>query len=257
MNKQPITLSPDGYPDAIRPYLTAGNLYDSSCGAEAQTFYCDAGTYIKIAPAGTLAREAALARRFYGLGLGVEVLCYLSADRDYLVTRSASGEDLTHFLDDPQRLCAVLASSLRRLHSFPVTGVELSPQFRHARAICEGPFRDGPVEEYLLMDCFPIRSRAEAWNIIQSHKDKLKADTLIHGDACLPNVICRDGCFSAFIDLGQAGAGDRHTDLFWALWSLRFNLKTEAFTDLFLDLYGRAHFDPDQLLLAAALELCG
>lgn len=257
MNKKPITLSPDGHPDAIRPYLTAGNLYDSSCGAEAQTLYCDAGAYIKIAPTGTLAREASLARQFYALGLGVEVLCCLSADRDYLVTRSAPGQDLTHALEDPEQLCRMYASALHALHSIRPEDFPAAPSLVLGQEAAHSPFREGTLEDYLITESIPIRTRQEAWEIIRASGHRWTADSLIHGDACLPNLIFREGQFSAFIDLGQSGAGNRHTDLFWAIWSLQFNLKTERYTDLFLELYGRDQFDPELLKLAAAFEIYG
>ena len=85
----------------------------------------------------------------------------------------------------------------------------------------------------------------------------LEADCLIHGDACLPNILQQAGHFSAFIDLAMAGAGDRHIDLYWALWSLGYNLKTEAYGDLFLDLYGREKVSEEKLKVVAAFELFG
>ena len=63
--------------------------------------------------------------------------------------------------------------------------------------------------------------------------------------------------FSTFIDFDMAGVGDKHIDLFWAIWSLQYNLKTDAYTDLFLDLYGRENFDEDMLRVIAAFELFG
>ena len=48
--------------------------------------------------------------------------------------------------------------------------------------------------------------------------------------------------------------GDRHMDLYWAIWSLEFNLQTDDYTDYFLDLYGADAVDPDVLKLIAALE---
>jgi kanamycin kinase len=101
---------------------------------------------------------------------------------------------------------------------------------------------------------FRIESKEQAWEIIQNNKDKLKPTTLIHGDACLPNILCHEGSFSTFIDLGQAGAGDRHMDLYWAIWSLEYNLKTDHYTDYFLDQYGRNNIDFELLKVITAFE---
>ena len=67
----------------------------------------------------------------------------------------------------------------------------------------------------------------------------MKPDTFIHGDFCLPNIILDNWKFSTLIDLGFAGACDRHIDIYWVLWSLNHNLKTDRYTDYFLDLYGK------------------
>ena len=64
-----------------------------------------------------------------------------------------------------------------------------------------------------------------------------------------------DWKFSGFIDLDSSGMGDRHTDLFWGIWTLNFNLKTNAFRDRFLDAYGRDVLIPEKLRTVAALEV--
>ena len=250
MKKYEIEINLTDFPPELHRYLTEGKIYDSSCSPVAKTLYCDAGYYIKIAPTGALALEARMTKLFWHLGLGVEVMEYLSADRDYLVTRSADGEDLTHFLDDPEMLCHVMADALRNLHSRNVEDAPVSEKLREYQN-CDG------FNDYLRMDCIGIHTREEAVEMIRHNGDRLKTDTLIHGDACLPNIICRDGRFSAFIDCGLGGAGDRHIDLFWAIWSLQFNLKTEQYTDCFLDLYGRDQVDFETLRTVAAYELLG
>lgn len=60
-------------------------------------------------------------------------------------------------------------------------------------------------------------------------------DVLIHGDYCLPNVILDRFSFRSFIDVGNGGVGDRHFDLYWGLWTLRYNLKTDRYHERFLD----------------------
>jgi aminoglycoside phosphotransferase len=50
-------------------------------------------------------------------------------------------------------------------------------------------------------------------------------NTLVHGDACLPNFIFTDnGDLSGYIDLGDMGMGDIEVDLSAAVWSLNYNL---------------------------------
>lgn len=257
MRKEKIEMDLSAFPPALHPLLRSGTFYDSSCHSTARVLYCDTGYYIKMDENGELAREAELTRHFHSLGLGVEVMAYLSEDRDYLVTRSARGQDLTHWQDDPERLCRIYAQALRRLHDTPVGNVSKAAGFQHYQDTAAGDFPEGIWEDFVLMDRFPIRSREEAWAIMQENKDRLRADTLIHGDACLPNLLLEDWEFSAFIDCGLAGRGDKHIDLYWAIWSLAYNLKTDRYTDYFLDQYGRDRFDPRMLRVVAAFELFG
>lgn len=56
-------------------------------------------------------------------------------------------------------------------------------------------------------------------------KAEIAGDTLVHGDACLPNIhFLDDGTLGGFVDLGEMGVGGIEADLAAAVWSLRHNL---------------------------------
>ena len=63
--------------------------------------------------------------------------------------------------------------------------------------------------------------------------------------------------FTGFIDLDHGGIGDRHIDLFWGIWTLGFNLKTDAYRDRFLDAYGTDKIDMEILNAISAFEIFG
>ena len=69
--------------------------------------------------------------------------------------------------------------------------------------------------------------------------------------------VCERARFSGFIDLDTAGVGDRHVDLFWATWTLLFNLKTDQYRDRFIDAYGCNRVNADMLRVIAAIEVFG
>lgn len=257
MIKRKIAVDPERFPTEVRGVFAGANVYDSSSGDKARVYYCDTGFYVKAAVKGELKKEAELGRFFHSRGLGVEVLAYFSGEEDYLVTRSAAGEDLTHFTQAPEKLCEILAKALRLLHGQPVDGVPVSAAINSYRDWVDGDLCGRNCSDWVRLDRFPVGTKEDAWAIVQANKHRLKADTLIHGDACLPNVIVNHGKFETFLDFDMAGAGDRHMDLYWAIWSLRYNLKTEKYTDLFLDLYGRENFDPEMITVVAAFELLG
>ncbi|MBR5520657.1 MAG: phosphotransferase [Oscillospiraceae bacterium] len=244
------------FPDEIKHLFENTTVYDSSCSEEARVYYLDTGYYVKTAPLHSLASEATAGKLFYEKGLGVEIVSYISADRDYLVTRSAHGLDLTHCLDNPEKLCRILATALRRLHLQPVETAPLSPKHYMYMAAADSKESDGSYDEKYILGCYRM-TKSEAWNIMQKNRHLLGADSLIHGDACLPNIIWSDDFFTSFIDFSMAGAGDKHIDLYWAIWSLQFNLKTDSYTDMFLDMYGRDNFSEEILRTVAAYEYFG
>ena len=257
MLKTKINVDINSFPKQLAHLLENAGVYDSSSRSNAKVYYLDTGYYIKVDKRGELEREAFFARMFHKMGLGVEVIEYISLDKDYLVTREAIGTDLTHCLDTPEKICEILAFSLRKLHAQPINKVPVASVHQRFIDSANGSFDGGYYDESVLMDRYKVNSKEEAWSIMQDNKKLLVADTLIHGDPCLPNVIQNDSKFSVFIDFNMSGVGDKHIDLYWAIWSLQYNLKTEAYTDLFLDLYGRENFNEKMLLVVAAFELFG
>jgi kanamycin kinase len=52
----------------------------------------------------------------------------------------------------------------------------------------------------------------------------ITGESLVHGDACVPNFIVGDDGVNGYIGLGDLGVGDVEVDLSAAVWSLRYNL---------------------------------
>ncbi len=242
------------FPEELRIYLGEEDAENVSGRSDAVTWHTGNGFYIKTGQPGTLAREYEMTCLFHRLGIGPEAMRYLSADRDYLVTRKAEGIDLTKCHPEPEPICILMAEALRDLHAQPVTGIPVSKHWLAYEKTAQMRMEECGWNEYLRMQRFPFASRLEAWETLQEHRHLLSCDTLIHGDACLPNLMQKDGRFTGFIDTGLAGIGDRSIDLFWALWSLQYNLHTDC-TDLFLDHYGRESGMEARLRVIAAFEL--
>lgn len=68
--------------------------------------------------------------------------------------------------------------------------------------------------------------------------DNIGSD-FVHGDLCLPNIYVNENNeFVGFIDLDNAGLGDKWYDYAWLLWSLEYNLKTDKYNQVLLDRIG-------------------
>lgn len=260
MKRQLISADPARFPAVFRPLLTGVQIYDSSCSPAAKVFFLDrdGGYYLKQAPAGTLKKEAALTRFFHDKGLAAEVLAYESLEQDWLLTARLPGEDCTHpaVLSDPRRLCDMMGEQLRALHAIPVSGC---PVHRTADylAAARHNHSTGHFDMTLFPDNWGYASPEAAWEIVERCGGLLQADTLIHGDYCLPNILLDNWRFSGFVDLDSGGIGDRHVDLFWGAWTLQFNLKTDRYRDRFLDAYGRDTINEDLFPVIAAIEVFG
>lgn len=256
-----ITHLPEDLPGEFRRLTEGAALYDSSCSPEAKVYFIDRGDgyYLKTAEAGMLSREAELMAWFHRKGLGAEPLAFVQGGRDWLLTRRVPGEDCTHprYLDDPKRLSETTGTLLRALHETDPAGCPAADLTRVYLDNVHRNFREGRYDSGLFPDNWGYRSVEEAWADVERWQGALRSDTLIHGDYCLPNIMLDNWEFRGFIDVGGGGIGDRHIDLFWGVWTLFFNLKTNEWQDRFLDAYGRDRIEPDVLRAIAAFEVFG
>lgn len=262
MKRTLITPNFDNYPSVYLPLLVGARLYDSSCSPEARVVYIEKedGLYLKSAPEGTLAREAAMTRFFHEKGFGTEVLDYRTeGGRDWMLTARVPGEDCTHadYIANPERLCDLTATLLRELHECDTAGCPIHDHTARYLALAEHNYRNGIYDASLFPDNWGYDSAYEAWQVIKTDGHRLQTNTLLHGDYCLPNIMLENWQFSKFIDVGNGGVGDRHVDLFWGAWSLFFNLKTDRYRDRFFDAYGRDKIDLGMLRVVAACEVFG
>jgi len=261
MKRTPITIDITAFPAPFHLFLKNAALYDSSCSPEARVIFIDKddGYFLKSAPRGTLQKEVDMTRYFHTLGLAPAVLDYRSDERDWLLTERARGEDATHaiYLEDPRRLAATMGELLRRLHDTPFHDCPVKNHTAAYLAFAESRYRKGCFDTSLFAEQQHLRSPEDAITVVKTRGHILKSDTLLHGDYCLPNILFDNWRFSSFIDLGNGGVGDRHVDLFWGAWTLRFNLGTDAYRHCFFDAYGRERIDPEAMLVVEAAELFG
>ena len=74
-------------------------------------------------------------------------------------------------------------------------------------------------------------------SVASGTRRRKRANVLIHGDYCLPNVLVHDGELSGLVDMGQAGLGNPEDDLAAGVWTLHYNFG-KGFARTFLDAYG-------------------
>ncbi len=261
MLRKPVTLNEADIPEEFHRYLDGAAVFDSSCSKIAQVWFLDKGPgfYLKKAPKGTLQKEAAMTDFFHSKQLAPEVISYESLSDDWMLTVRAKGEDCTGFMyvNDPKRLCDTTAHLLRMLHETGTNHCPVPNRTKDYLNTAHSNFLTGKYDASLFPDNWGYSTVEEAWHELESNSKYLKTDTLLHGDYCLPNIMLDDWNFSAFIDLDTAGVGDKHVDLFWGMWSLQYNLKTDIYRDRFLDAYGREDINEELFRTVAAIEVFG
>lgn len=260
MKLTPINPDLDTFPTGLRPLLSNAALYDSSCSPEARVIYIDkdGGFFLKTAARGALEREHAMTRYFSKKGLAPKALAYMSSEQDWLLTEKLGGDDCTaaRYMDNPKRLCDEIAMRLRMLHEADFADCPIQ---NHTELFCRRAQRNRAENSYdrsHFPDSFGYTGPEEAWRVIETKGHLLENNTLLHGDYCLPNIILDNWRFSGFIDLDNAGVGDRHVDIFWGIWTLSFNLKTDIWRRRFMDAYGGV-IDEERLRIVAAYEVFG
>ena len=259
MERRLVTAAAEEFPAFVRPLVEGAQLYDSSCCSGAKVWFVDrdGGYYLKQAPAGTLEKEAVLTRFFHQKGLAAKVLGYESGAWDWLLTARIPGEDCIFpaYLEDPRRLCDTTAQLLRMLHETDHRGCPVPDRTSDYLREAEANHRRGMCDINLFSDRWKLGSAEEAWDELARNGRYLKRDVLLHGDYCLPNIMLEDWNFTGFVDLGAGGVGDRHVDLLWGMWTLEFNLKTDAWEERFLDAYGRDAVNMDAFRTVTAVEI--
>lgn len=224
-------------PDAIRRY-TGSVLPETEDIGRSQADVLRIGDmYLKTGAEGTLVRAAQAQEYFHKKGLTAPLVCFeQTAGRDWMLTRAVPGRyacDEAH-MRSPEKLARMLGETVRMLH--------------------ETDFSDCPLSS---ANAYMLEAFAkEAGAPFAGDTSLLRHDVLLHGDMCLPNIFFGDTGFTGFIDLGESGPGDRHFDLYWAMWSLNYNLKTPDYNGIFMDAYGRDAFDKARYEVCAALSEC-
>jgi len=146
---------------------------------------------------------------------------------------------------------------LRALHETECADCPVPDRNASYLALAESNYRMGNYDTSHFPDSFDYASAEEAWRVLQAGKMDLSERVLLHGDYCLPNIMLDGWRFSGFIDLDHAGVGDRHIDIYWALWSLKFNLRTDIYAERFMQAYGKDRIDPRMLHIITAAEAFG
>ena len=165
------------------------------------------------------------------------------AETNWLLLQAVEGTDLASATLSPKDQIVILADALKRLHALDVATCPFDHRVEKRIAIAKARTCAGVIDENDFDETRLGRTAADLFAELQARKPQ--ADTLVvtHGDACLPNIIEKNGRFSGFIDCSRLGVADPCQDIALACRSIAYNLG-EEWVQPFLTRYGVDKDDP-------------
>ncbi|MBE6131462.1 MAG: aminoglycoside 3'-phosphotransferase [Erysipelotrichaceae bacterium] len=176
-----------------------------------------------------------------------KVICYeIKDDYGYLLMSKITGNMACDefFLENPNELLKLLASAFRMLWKLDISDC---PRIRDINTeLCEAKYRvendlvdlDNVEPETFGINGFENPMKLLKW--LEENKPSYEP-VFSHGDFCLPNIFIEREKISGFIDLGDAGVGDKWRDIALCYRSLKNNFNGTYGNKKYLD------FDPNLL----------
>lgn len=177
----------------------------------------------------------------------------LQEEKSFLLMSRVQGEVACaeYYLEHPQVLLKALAEALKMCWAVDVLDC---PNIRDLDAeLAEGKYRveNGLVDvdnaEPTTFGEGGFESPAHLLEWLEENRPETE-NVFSHGDFCLPNVLLVDGKVNGFIDLGDAGVGDKWRDIALCYRSLKHNFDGTFGGKVYED------FNPDLLFEALGME---
>lgn len=171
MLKRKVEINLNDYPSELHYFFKNTEIFDSSCSKEARVIYLkDHHLFLKSAQKNTLKNEAMMNDYFYKKNLSSKVLKYISDERDFLLTEEVLGEDCTHYIDQPEKLCDKFAEILYKLHHTDFSDCPIQNRTKDYLATAHFNFKNGIYDTNLFPDNWGYSSPKEAYNVILSNQ---------------------------------------------------------------------------------------
>jgi aminoglycoside 3'-phosphotransferase II len=195
-----------------------------------------------------LLAEAARLKWLKGVGiLAPRVLHLAEADGYFwLVVECLPGEDAARSRAPPAVKTSELAKALRAIHALDPNACPFDETLTVKLARAADRAKSNNVNEGDFDDENQGKTAAELFGEVERLRPTTEDIVVVHGDACLPNMMLDSGQFSGFVDCGRLGRSDRYQDLALACRSIAMNLGSE-WVGAFLRAYGMTSIDEGRI----------
>ncbi|MGF6173156.1 APH(3') family aminoglycoside O-phosphotransferase [Ensifer sp. 4252] len=168
------------------------------------------------------------------------------AQKNWLLMEAVEGIDLASSTLPASDQIVLMAEALRRMHALDVDTCPFDHRIGARVAIARLRAYAGIIDQTDFDDERLGKTAEDLFVELQARIPQEGKPVVTHGDACLPNIIVRDGRFAGFIDCSRLGVADPYQDLALTCRSIAYNLG-EEWVQPFLDLYGIRRADPEKL----------
>ena len=250
--------------DKFIKYFNEENYIDHSFSKFRKVYEYDQ-KIIKIARLGEIDREIIGLKILGEKELSPKLIDYFKWNGfQIIIMEKVEGVNLIdeYYLDNSEKFIKKYAEAIYKLHHKVILkGEEIkkinSISYDFLEEINTN-YKNNKIAPWMLEKVYDT-SIEEGISYLNKNYHKLEQDTVIHGDVCLPNIIFKDGDFFKFIDFDRFGIFDYHYDIFWAIWTLELNLKTDKYAERFIEYYGKDLIDEERLkicgLISCLLEI--
>ncbi len=181
------------------------------------------------------------------------IACEKDDEYQYLLMSKVAGKMSCdeYYMEHPKELLDLLAKALKMLWSVDISDCprnrNMDVELEEAKYRVENNLVDMDNVEPATFGEGGFESPQALLKWLESNRPDYEP-VLSHGDFCLPNVFMEAGRISGFIDLGDAGVGDKWRDIALCYRSLKHNFDGSFGGKVYPD------FNPDMLFEALGIE---
>ncbi|HEV7320992.1 MAG TPA: APH(3') family aminoglycoside O-phosphotransferase [Ensifer sp.] len=170
---------------------------------------------------------------------------HFGPEANWLLLQAIEGTDLASTTLSPAQQIAILAGALKRLHALDEANCPFDHRIDNRIMIAEARMKAGLIDESDFDEARLGRTAGDLFLELETRVPPEHRRVVTHGDACLPNIIERNGRFAGFIDCSRLGIADPYQDIALACRSIAHNLG-EEWVSPFLKLYGIDRDEPQR-----------
>lgn len=196
--------------------------------------------FIKMASLGLLTNEYNALKWLDKKLLVPKIVMYdIHNNSEFLITEKLDGEMVCSddMVKDIDLGIKVISEAFKNLYSIDYSTCPFDVSLDYKLNLVSENIKRGLINYDNLSD--DIKARFKSLDEILKYLYNNKFDEELcfsHGDTSLPNIFCKDGKFSGFIDVGECGIADKWFDLAICQKSIRRNYGKEAIDKFYKEL---------------------